>query len=96
MTPKSVMPETTATSEVVRLFLIAFLESKLRGRADRMESLPDDCDLLLDGLIDSFDLLQLMAAFGERFGRDIDFDGLSPEEMTVVGPLCRHISTQLQ
>ena len=96
MTPESLMRETTTSPEGVRLFLITFLETKLRGRGDRIESLPDDCDLLLDGLIDSFDLLQLMAAFGERFGRDIDFDGLSPEEMTVVGPLCRYISTQLQ
>jgi acyl carrier protein len=84
------------TPENVRLFLIRYLEDKLRVRGERIENLPDDCDLLLDGLIDSFDLLQLIAAFGERYGRNIDFDGLSPEEMTIVGPLCQYVSRQLQ
>jgi acyl carrier protein len=84
------------TPESVRLFLITYLEGKTRGQGSHIEHLHEDCDLLLDGWIDSFGLLQLMAAFRERYGREIDFDGLPPEEMTVVGPLCRYVSTQLQ
>lgn len=83
-------------AEDVRAFLTNYLEGKLRGRGSEVTLLPDDCDLLLEGLIDSFDLLELMAALRAHAGQEIDFDGLSPEEMTVVGPLCRYVSAQLR
>ena len=40
MTPESLMRETTTSPESVRLFLITFLETKLRGRGDRIEACP--------------------------------------------------------
>lgn len=82
--------------EEVRGFLGSYLETKLRSRGLEMQRLPDNCDLLLEGLIDSFDLLQLMTALSQHYGREIDFDGLAPDDMTVVGPLCRYVSAQLR
>ncbi|HWF38901.1 MAG TPA: hypothetical protein VG322_10305 [Candidatus Acidoferrales bacterium] len=84
------------TPEDVRRFLSSYLESKLRSRGLDTQALPDNCDLLLEGLIDSFDLLQLMTALSQHYGHPIDFEGLAPDDMTVVGPLCRYISAQLR
>jgi acyl carrier protein len=57
--------------------------------------MPEDCDLLLSGMIDSLGLLDLVAAIQEFAGREIDFEILDPEEMTIVGPLCRFVSEQV-
>jgi acyl carrier protein len=40
-------------------------------------------------------LLDLITAFQEHCGREIDFDALDPEQMTVVGPLCDFVSAQM-
>jgi acyl carrier protein len=66
----------------------------MRGK-DWVPDLPDNCDLLLSGLIDSLGLLELVMAIQERFGREIDFEALDPEHMTEVGPLCRFVSAHL-
>lgn len=55
----------------------------------------DNCDLLLSGLIDSLGLMELLSAIQEYSGRDIDFDALDPELITIVGPLCDFVSNQL-
>lgn len=77
------------------MFLKDFLNrrNELVGRKV-YEDLPDDCDLLLSGIIDSIGLLDLMEAIREFYGEDIDFDTLDPEEMTIVGPLCKFVSQE--
>jgi len=79
----------------VRSFLTDYINRKLEetGRSSR-EELPDDCDLLLSGLIDSMGLLELMGVLQEFSNSEIDFEILDPEEMTTVGPLCRFVSQQ--
>jgi acyl carrier protein len=83
------------TPSEVRLFLQDYVNRKLKetGRGS-FEDLPDDCDLLLSGIIDSLGLLELMAVLEEFSGAEIDFELLDPEEMTIVGPLCRFVSQQ--
>lgn len=80
----------------VRIFLKDYLDRKFEanGRA-ACEDLSEDCDLLLSGMIDSIGLLELVVAIQEFVGRDIDFEILDPEEMTIVGSLCRFISDQV-
>jgi len=80
----------------VRMFLKDYLGRKFEARGrDVCEALPDDCDLLLSGMIDSMGLLELVSAIQKFVGRDIAFELLDPEEMTVVGPLCRFVSEQV-
>jgi hypothetical protein len=81
----------TETQRFLRDYLNRKMEAK--GRTS-CEDLPEDCDLLLSGMIDSIGLLELMEALREFSGRDIDFEILDPEEMTIVGPLCRFVSQQ--
>jgi acyl carrier protein len=85
-----------ANSEQIRVFLQQYLvEKSLAGGKDTPGELADDCDLLLSGMIDSLGLLDLMTAIQEHCQHEIDFEALDPEQLTVVGPLCRYVSEQL-
>ena len=86
----------TVTSEDVRLFLKDYLTEKLATQGKEIPpDLPDNCDLLLSGIIDSLGLLELVTAIQQFCGSEIDFEPLDPEQMTIVGPLCRHVSEQM-
>lgn len=79
----------------VRIFLGNFLTKRLTALGHPPpEELADDCDLLLSGLIDSLGLLELVTAVNEHYGREIDFEALDPEQMTIVGPFCIFVSKQ--
>jgi acyl carrier protein len=85
-----------AGSEQIRAFLQEYvLEKSLAGGKSTPGELADDCDLLLSGMIDSLGLLDLMTAIQQHCRREIDFEALDPEQLTVVGPLCRYVSEQL-
>ena len=86
------------TSTDVRIFLKTYLGRKLEANGrGALEDLPEDCDLLLSGVIDdSIGFLDLLLAIQEFFGREIDFEILDPEEMSIVGPLCRFVSQQIR
>lgn len=83
------------SSTGVREFILRHLEQELRlqGRA-LPDDLPDDYDLLLSGLIDSLGLLELMSALSEFCGREIDFEALDPDEMTILGPLSGFVAEE--
>ncbi len=85
-----------ATPDAIQSFLQEYVAKTLREQAREVPaSLPDDCDLLLSGYIDSLGLLELMTALQDHFGREIDFDELDAEQMTIVGPLKRFVAEQL-
>jgi acyl carrier protein len=85
-----------ASSEQIRNFLQQYVvEKSLGGGKNAPGELADDCDLLLSGMIDSMGLVDLMTAIQEHCQREIDFEALDPEQLTVVGPLCRYVSEQL-
>lgn len=86
----------SANSEDIRIFLQQYIvEKSLAGGKATPSELTDDCDLLLSGMIDSLGLLDLMTAIQQHCQREIDFEALDPEQLTVVGPLCRYVSQQL-
>jgi acyl carrier protein len=83
------------TPEDARIFLEKYLNGKAGANGQsKVLTLTDDCDLLLSGMIDSIGLLDLVGAIQGFVGKEIDFDALDPEQMTVVGPLCKFISEQ--
>jgi len=82
--------------EAIRDFLGSYLRPKFIGQGqDPPTDMSDDHDLLLLGVIDSQDFLNLLLAVEAHFGLQIDFEGLDPEQMTIVGPLCKFVSEQL-
>jgi acyl carrier protein len=87
---------TAVTPDDVQAFLQTYVAKTLREQArDVPTDLPDDCDLLLNGYVDSLGLLELMTALQDHFGREIDFDELDAEQMTIVGPLKNFVAAQL-
>jgi acyl carrier protein len=85
-----------ANSEQIRAFLQRYIvEKSVAGGKGVPGALDDDCDLLLSGMIDSLGLLDLMTALQQHCQREIDFEALDPEQLTVVGPLCRYVSEQM-
>ena len=81
--------------EEVKAFVRDFLLVQLKARGSDFEGIiADDCDLLLSGLIDSLGLLQLVSALRTFCKQEIDFETLDPEQMTIVGPLCRFVAEQ--
>jgi acyl carrier protein len=85
-----------AQAEQIRTFLQQYIcEKSLASGKGAPADLADDCDLLLSGMIDSLGLLDLMTAIQQHCQREIDFEALDPEQLTVVGPLCRYVSAQL-
>jgi acyl carrier protein len=85
-----------ASSEQIRTFLEEYIAQKsIAGGKETPGELADDCDLLLSGIIDSLGLLDLMSAIQQHCQQEIDFEALDPEQLTVVGPLCRYVSEQL-
>jgi acyl carrier protein len=82
--------------DLVRVAVVEHLHQLLLdeggGAAD---SLADDCDLLTEGVIDSFGLLELLAFVEERFGVEVDFEGPDGDRLTELGPLCHHIAGRL-
>jgi len=82
--------------EGLREFVSQFLADRHAAQGKGFsDGLRDDCDLLLSGLVDSLGLLELMTSLQEYCGREIDFDALDPEKMTVVGPLCDFVAGQM-
>ena len=87
---------TAYTKDDVREFLLEFLAGKLKERGNQLpENIPNDCNLLMAGYLDSLGFVELMTAAQERFGREIDFDKLDPDRMIVFGSLSDFISEQL-
>ena len=82
------------TQAEVQSFIVEYLNARSAsdGRVQCSE-LPADCDLLLSGMIDSLGLLQLLNALQEAAGSEIDFDALSPEDLTIVGPLSQFVAS---
>jgi acyl carrier protein len=82
--PKSI------TIEAVR----AILRDRLALTDDR--PLAEETGLLGAGIgLDSFEVLQLVAALEERFGLTIDDDDLLPEHFRTVGTLVHFLETRL-
>lgn len=87
---------TNITKTEIRLFLEKYISQKLHSQGRTLDNiLKDDCDILLEGYIDSLGLLELTGALEEYVGVEIDFEALDPEQMTIVGSLCRFVSAQI-
>lgn len=82
----------TPSPSAVRDFVVATCGPELVAAGHDPANLPDDFDLLLSGVIDSFGVLELIVEVNEHFGLDIDFEELDPEGLTLVGPFSRYVA----
>ena len=81
------------TPESVRQFLLVKYLERIQSLGLASAELPDDFDLLLSGVIDSFGILEMISTLEEEFHIELDLATLDAEEMTIVGPLCRFVAS---
>ena len=80
--------------ETVRGYLVSRYEVQIRGMGKSPADVPDNFDLLLEGIIDSLGVLEMIGGMEKEFGLTLDMAGLDAEEMTILGPLSRFVAAQ--
>jgi acyl carrier protein len=83
------------TPEQVRNFLLTRYAERIPGGGQSHAEIPDTFDFLLEGIIDSFGVLEMVGAVEEEFGMELDMSGLVAEELTVLGPLARYVAAMV-
>ena len=84
-----------ATADDVQQFILGRIDDPLRAKGLAPAEVPDSFDLLLEGLIDSFGVVELIGALEERYGLEFDFDELAPDDLTRIGPLSSYVAAKL-
>jgi acyl carrier protein len=79
----------------VQHFILGRIEDPLQAKGLGPGDVPGSFDLLLEGVIDSFGIVELIGALEERYGLEIDFDELPPDDLTRVGPLSFYVAQKL-
>ena len=80
------------TPEAIKAFIVQYYPEKLGKFAGNPVTIPDSFDLLQEGVVDSFGILDLTAALETKFGINIDFEGLEAEQISIVGPLSQYLA----
>lgn len=83
------------TAADVQQFILGRVDDPLRANGLAASDVPDSFDLLLEGVIDSFGIVELIGALEERYGLEFDFDELAPDDLTRIGPLSSYVAAKL-
>lgn len=86
----------TITPERVREFLVTKYSAQIEGAGLSATDLPDDFDFLLNGVVDSFGILEMISAIEDEFGLSLDLEALDAEQMTILGPLSNFVAQAAQ
>jgi acyl carrier protein len=84
------MKEITAAS--IRQFLLDKYRKPIEAIGLIPDNLADDFDFFLDGVIDSFGVLEMIVAIETEFKIQLDLAGLDAEQITILGPLSRYVA----
>jgi len=86
---------TVSMKEITEAGIRRFLLDKYREPIGAIGLIPDDLtdefDLLLNGVIDSFGVLE-MSAIEKEFQIELDLADLDAEQITILGPLSRYVA----
>jgi acyl carrier protein len=85
---------TEVSADEIRSYILDRFRDQLDAKGLDPAQVPDDFDLLAEGVIDSFGILEMIMGMEDQFGLTIDFENLDPEELTMIGPLSRFVATQ--
>jgi acyl carrier protein len=83
------------TSAEVQKFILERIDDPLRAKGLEAADVPSSFDLLLEGVIDSFGIVELISALEERYGLEFDLDELPPDDLTRIGPLSSYVAQKL-
>jgi acyl carrier protein len=88
------MIPTSPSPEAVRRFLLMWYAEQLKAKYRSSLEIPDTFDLLLEGIVDSLGILEMVSAVEREFGVELDMEGLEAEQITVLGPFARYVAEQ--
>ena len=80
------------TAANVRQFLVTRYFEPLERLGLIPGDLSDDFDFLLNGVIDSFGILEMISAIEEEFGIQLDLEALDAEKITIIGSLSCYVA----
>jgi acyl carrier protein len=80
-----------STAEVARDLILDHVGEQLAAKGLTPSDVPPSFDLLLEGVIDSFGVVELVLMLEQRFGFEFDFDELDADDLTRIGPLTDHV-----
>jgi acyl carrier protein len=78
--------------EKVRNFLLTKYAQSVKELGFDPVAVPDDFDFLLQGVIDSFGILEMISAIEDEFHIQLDMATLDAEQITILGPLSRYVA----
>ena len=84
---------TDTSVETVREYILDRVSDGLAAKGLERSSIDDSFDLLLEGMIDSFGILELLSVLEQRFYVTIDATEVDVEVLTTLGPLSRHVAS---
>jgi acyl carrier protein len=76
--------------------LLRLYADKLSTQGLTASQVPDNFDLLLEGVIDSLGVLEMIGRIEEEFHITVDLEGLDADKITVLGPLCAYIASTVE
>jgi acyl carrier protein len=80
-----------ATADVARDLILHHVDEQLAAKGLTPSDVPPTFDLLLEGVIDSFGVVELVLMLEQRFGFEFDFDELEADDLTRIGPLTDYV-----
>ena len=80
------------TPDDIRMFLLTKYSEPITAMHLNCTELPDDFDLLLNGVIDSFGIFEMINAIESEFRIQLDLAMLDAKDITRIGPLARYIA----
>jgi acyl carrier protein len=82
------------TADSVRDFILGRVDEQLAAKGLTPSDVPSSFDLLLEGVIDSFGVVELLMVLEERFAMQFDFDELEADDLTRIGPLATYVEAK--
>jgi acyl carrier protein len=79
------------TADAVRELILEQVAEQLAAKGLTPSDVPPSFDLLLEGVIDSFGVVELILMLEQSFGIEFDFDELPADELTKVGPISEYV-----
>jgi acyl carrier protein len=80
-----------ASADAVRNVILDRVVDSLAAKGLTPSDVPPSFDLLLEGVIDSFGVVEMIMMLEQRFGVEFDLDELPADDVTKVGPLSAYI-----
>jgi len=80
-----------ATAQIVRDAILDRVVEQLAAKGLTPSDVPASFDLLLEGVIDSFGVVEMIVMLEQRFAVEFDFDELPADDLTKVGVLSEYV-----